>query len=69
MRDEIREENQQAFAYIFSDAIGLGLFGGVLYLNPRSVSIMRLTGSRIFTNISDTGKAFVIILLSDIFLG
>lgn len=69
LREEIREENQQAFAYIFSDAVGLGLFVGLLYFNPRSVSIMQLTGSRIFTNISDTGKAFVIILCSDIFLG
>ena len=30
---------------------------------------MKLTGNRLFTNISDTGKAFLIILLSDIFLG
>jgi hypothetical protein len=30
---------------------------------------MRLTGDRLFTNISDTGKAFTIILLTDIFLG
>ncbi len=33
------------------------------------VAIMRLTGDRLFTNISDTGKAFTIILLTDIFLG
>ena len=33
------------------------------------VAIMRMTGDRIFTNISDTGKAFIIILCTDIFLG
>jgi hypothetical protein len=30
---------------------------------------MRMTGDRLVTNVSDTGKAFIIILLSDIFLG
>lgn len=30
---------------------------------------MSMTGDRLFTNISDTGKAFIIILLTDIFLG
>jgi hypothetical protein len=41
----------------------------VLVLNPKRVALMKLTGQRIFTNISDTGKAFIIILLTDIFLG
>lgn len=41
----------------------------MLVLNPKRVALMKLTGQRIFTNISDTGKAFIIILLTDIFLG
>eukprot|EP00897_Mesotaenium_endlicherianum_P001227 jgi/Mesen1/1131/ME000123S00296 len=69
MREEVRAENQSTFANIWSDIIA-GLVGFcILVFNPRQVTIMRLTGSRIFTNISDTGKAFIIILLTDIFLG
>ncbi|CAI5975861.1 unnamed protein product [Closterium sp. NIES-65] len=69
MREEIRHENEAAFAYIFSDTVGWLIFAFILYANPSQVGIMKLTGDRIFTNISDTGKAFVIILCSDIFLG
>ncbi|XP_024374481.1 protein DAY-LENGTH-DEPENDENT DELAYED-GREENING 1, chloroplastic [Physcomitrium patens] len=69
LREEYRRENRQAFASIWSDfAAGLTILL-LLILNPKQVAIMQLTGERLFTNISDTGKAFIIILLTDIFLG
>ncbi|CAK9198510.1 unnamed protein product [Sphagnum troendelagicum] len=69
LREEFRLENREAFANIWSDfAAGL-TFLILLVVNPEQVAIMRLTGDRLFTNISDTGKAFTIILLTDIFLG
>lgn len=67
--EEVRAENRSAFANIWSDTV-VGFTGYLIYiLSPKKVSIMRMTGDRIFTNISDTGKAFVIILFTDIFLG
>lgn len=33
------------------------------------VALLRFTGYKIINNISDTGKAFLIILITDIFLG
>ncbi|KAL3688082.1 hypothetical protein R1sor_014391 [Riccia sorocarpa] len=69
LREEIREENRQAFGNLWSDAVAGFTVFLLLVLNPTQVSIMRMTGDRLFTNISDTGKAFIIILLTDIFLG
>ncbi|MCO5583761.1 hypothetical protein L7F22_037675 [Adiantum nelumboides] len=69
LRDELRLENRKAFGNIWADILaGITVFL-LLVFNPDRVAIMRLTGNRLFTNISDTGKAFIIILLSDIFLG
>ncbi|KAG0579558.1 hypothetical protein KC19_4G106600 [Ceratodon purpureus] len=69
LREEYKLENRQAFASLWSDFVaGLAILL-LLVFNPQKVAIMRLTGERLFTNISDTGKAFIIILLTDIFLG
>lgn len=69
LRDEVRLENRKAFGNIWADILaGVTVFLLLLF-NPDRVAIMRLTGNRLFTNVSDTGKAFIIILLSDIFLG
>ncbi|XP_078439489.1 cemA-like proton extrusion protein-like protein [Wolffia australiana] len=69
LRDEWRLENRKAFANIWSDmAYGMTLFL-VMYLNPNKVALLKFTGYKIINNISDTGKAFLIILITDIFLG
>ncbi|KAH7285396.1 hypothetical protein KP509_33G026400 [Ceratopteris richardii] len=69
LSDELRLENRKAFGNIFSDILAGVTVLLLLVFNPDRVAIMRLTGYRILTNISDTGKAFLLILLSDIFLG
>ncbi|CAM6105166.1 unnamed protein product [Calypogeia fissa] len=69
LREELREENRSAFANLWSDAVAGFTFFLLLVFNPQQVAIMRMTGDRVFTNISDTGKAFIIILCTDIFLG
>ncbi|GFZ09174.1 CemA-like proton extrusion protein-like protein [Actinidia rufa] len=53
LRDEWRLENRRAFANILSDMVAL----------------LKFTGYKILNNISDSGKAFLIILFADIFLG
>ncbi|KAJ0029997.1 hypothetical protein Pint_13891 [Pistacia integerrima] len=69
LRDEWRLENRRAFANIWSDMVfGVSLFI-LLYFNQSKVALLRFTGYKIINNISDTGKAFLIILITDIFLG
>ncbi|GMH10717.1 hypothetical protein Nepgr_012558 [Nepenthes gracilis] len=69
LRDERRLENRRAFANIWSDMVfGISLFL-ILYFNQSEVALLKFTGYKILNNISDTGKAFLIILITDIFLG
>uniref|UniRef100_A0A1J3GVK1 Chloroplast envelope membrane protein n=1 Tax=Noccaea caerulescens TaxID=107243 RepID=A0A1J3GVK1_NOCCA len=69
LRDEWRLENRKAFANIWSDMVfGISLFV-LLYANQGKVALLKFTGYKILNNISDTGKAFLIILITDIFLG
>ncbi|KAK7308359.1 hypothetical protein VNO77_41961 [Canavalia gladiata] len=69
LREERRLENRRAFANIWSDTVyGISLFI-LLYFNKSKVALLKFTGYKIINNISDTGKAFLIILISDIFLG
>ncbi|KAG2652481.1 hypothetical protein PVAP13_1NG338700 [Panicum virgatum] len=69
LRDEWRLENRNAFANIWSDMV----YGIVLFLlicfNPSKVAMLKFTGYKLLNNISDSGKAFLIILVSDILLG
>ncbi|KAH7527800.1 hypothetical protein FEM48_Zijuj05G0004800 [Ziziphus jujuba var. spinosa] len=69
LREEWRLENRSAFANIWSDMVfGISLFI-LLYCNQGKVALLKFTGYKIINNISDTGKAFLIILTTDIFLG
>ncbi|RWW64372.1 hypothetical protein BHE74_00028388 [Ensete ventricosum] len=69
LRDERRLENRRAFANIWSDLVyGITLFV-LIYFNKRQVALLKITGYKLLNNISDTGKAFLIILITDIFLG
>ncbi|GMN53533.1 hypothetical protein TIFTF001_022681 [Ficus carica] len=69
LRDEWRLRNRSAFANIWSDMVfGISLFL-LLYFNQTKVALLKFTGYKIINNVSDTGKAFLIILITDIFLG
>ncbi|XP_058068622.1 chloroplast envelope membrane protein-like isoform X2 [Magnolia sinica] len=69
LRDEWRLENRKTFANIWSDMVfGIALFI-LIYFNQSKVALLKFTGYKILNNISDTGKAFLIILVTDIFLG
>ncbi|CAO2820990.1 unnamed protein product [Amaranthus hypochondriacus] len=69
LRDEWRLSNRRAFANIWSDMVfGISVFL-LLYFNQSKVALLKFTGYKIINNISDIGKAFLIILITDIFLG
>ncbi|GAB2222901.1 hypothetical protein Drorol1_Dr00017032 [Drosera rotundifolia] len=67
--DDKRLENRRAFAYILSDMLfGISLFS-LLYFNQSELALLKFTGYKILNNISDAGKAFLIIVFADISLG
>ncbi|XP_024532836.1 chloroplast envelope membrane protein-like [Selaginella moellendorffii] len=66
--EEVRAENRSNFASVWSDVAGVVLML-LIILNPVQVELMSYSGIRLFSNLSDIGKAFFIILFSDIFLG
>ncbi|KAL9263605.1 DAY-LENGTH-DEPENDENT DELAYED-GREENING 1, chloroplastic-like protein [Drosera capensis] len=67
--DNKRLENRRAFAYILSDMLfGISLFS-LLYFNQSELALLKFTGYKILNNISDAGKAFLIIVFADISLG
>lgn len=69
LRDDWRLENRKAFANIWSDiAYGTALFLLICF-NQSKVTTLKFTGYKLLNNISDSGKAFLIILVSDILLG
>ncbi|KAL0333636.1 UNVERIFIED_CONTAM: Chloroplast envelope membrane protein [Sesamum angustifolium] len=69
LRDEWRLENRKAFANIWSDTVfGVTLFI-LLCFYQNQVALLKFTGYKLVNNVSDTGKAFLIILITDIFLG
>ncbi|KAI3929146.1 hypothetical protein MKX01_006382 [Papaver californicum] len=69
LRDKWRLENRRALANIWSDMVfGVALFI-LLYFNQSKVALLKFTGYKLINNISDTGKALLIILITDIFLG
>ncbi|XP_077238639.1 cemA-like proton extrusion protein-like protein [Tasmannia lanceolata] len=69
LRDERRLENRRAFANIWSDMVFGIAFFVLIYFNQSKVALLKFTGYKILNNISDSGKAFLIILVTDIFLG
>ncbi|XP_066307402.1 protein DAY-LENGTH-DEPENDENT DELAYED-GREENING 1, chloroplastic-like [Miscanthus floridulus] len=69
LRDDWRLENRAALANIWSDMV----YGIVLFLlmcfNQSKVAMLKFTGYKLLNKISDSGKAFLIIIVSDILLG
>ncbi|KAJ6407936.1 hypothetical protein OIU84_011277 [Salix udensis] len=69
LRDDWRLENRRSFANIWSDMVfGISVFI-LLYFNQSKVALLKFTGYKILNNVTDIGKAFLIILITDIFLG
>jgi len=69
LREDLRLENRKSFANIWSDMVAAITAFFILVFNQSKVELLRFTGSRILKGISETGKAFLLILVTDIFLG
>ncbi|WP_448561219.1 proton extrusion protein PcxA [Trichothermofontia sp.] len=66
---EYRQRGSNAIKNIFSDLIALIAFTLVLVLSRREVAILKSFMDDIVYGLSDSAKAFIIILFTDIFVG
>lgn len=62
-------ESVNAIKNIFSDIITAAVFFLILSLTKRQISILQSFFSQLVYDLSDTAKAFLIILVTDIFVG
>lgn len=54
---------------IFADLVSLATFIGLVYLGRRQLSSLRLFFARTFNGLNDATKVFLIILVTDLFVG
>lgn len=66
---DFRHKSSAAISNIFADLVGLATFTLVLILNPRGLNSFKAFLGNIIYDLSDSAKAFIIILLTDVFVG
>jgi hypothetical protein len=64
-----RRNGAEAIANIFADFFSLIAFGAVIAANKKEIEIVKTFLDEIVYGLSDSAKAFLIILLTDIFVG
>jgi hypothetical protein len=71
--NEIAEESRRASANavknVFSDLAALGMFVVIIMFSRREIAILKSFMDEVVYGLSDSAKAFIIILLTDIFVG
>ena len=66
---EYRGESANAIKNIFADLLSIGAFSFILVVSKREIVIIKDFLDNLVYGLSDSAKAFVIILLTDIFVG
>jgi hypothetical protein len=66
---EFRHKSNSAISNIFADAIALLAFAVVLIVRRQDISVIKSFMDRLIYGLSDSAKAFIIILVTDIFVG
>ncbi|MFM6405002.1 MAG: proton extrusion protein PcxA, partial [Microcystis sp.] len=69
LSEEFRQRGLNAIANIFADICSLIAFGFVVAFSRREIEIVKSFLDGILYNLSDSAKAFLIILFTDIFVG
>lgn len=66
---EYRAESSNAIKNVFADLFALGSFSVLLLLSRREIAVLKDFIDQIVYGLSDSAKAFIIILFTDIFVG
>ncbi|MDZ8056027.1 MAG: proton extrusion protein PcxA [Aulosira sp. ZfuVER01] len=67
--EEFREESSNAIKNVFSDIFSVGAFIWLLLVSKPSIVIIKEFFDNIVYGLSDSAKAFIIILFTDVFVG
>ncbi|WP_374939407.1 proton extrusion protein PcxA [Tolypothrix sp. FACHB-123] len=67
--EEFREESANAIKNVFSDIFSVGAFIWLLLVSKPSITIIKEFFDNIVYGLSDSAKAFIIILFTDVFVG
>ncbi|GFE68007.1 proton extrusion protein PcxA [Chroococcus sp. FPU101] len=67
--EEFRNRGTDAIANVFADLASVVAFGVVIFFSRREIEIAKSFLDGILYNLSDSAKAFLIILLTDMFVG
>ncbi|MBD2001249.1 proton extrusion protein PcxA [Leptolyngbya sp. FACHB-541] len=69
IEEEYRQRSSNAIKNVFSDLISLIAFTGVIYFSKREIEVLKSFFDELVYGLSDSAKAFIIILLTDTFVG
>ncbi|WP_414623189.1 proton extrusion protein PcxA [Calothrix sp. CCY 0018] len=67
--EKFNRQNNRAIGNIFADLISLIVFALIIATSKRELAILRLFLDDVFYGLSDSAKAFLIILFTDMFVG
>ena len=62
-------KSSEAISNLFADFVGLVAFALVIILNPQGLTALKSLLNTVMYDLSDSAKAFIIILITDIFVG
>jgi hypothetical protein len=69
VRNKYQSQSADAVKNIFSDLISAGVFASILFNSKREIAILKSFLDELVYGLSDSAKAFIIILLTDTFVG
>jgi hypothetical protein len=69
LAEEYQSLGSDAIKNIFADILSLFAFGVIIYTNRKEVDILKSFMGDLIYGLSDSAKAFIIILLTDMFVG
>ena len=69
IEEDFHEESANAIKNIFADILALGAFGLVVFNSQKDIKVFKSFIDDIVYGLSDSAKAFIIILFTDMFVG
>jgi hypothetical protein len=67
--EEFRYESNNAIKNIFADVLSVGAFSWLILVSRREIAVLKDFIDQVVYGLSDSAKAFIIILFTDIFVG
>lgn len=69
LAEEFHHKSNVAISNVFADAVAFLAFAGVIFFNKKGIAAIKTFLDVIIYDLSDSAKAFIIILFTDIFVG